>query len=73
MFLVRSASYKSESVTDGWAVEKGMSSRPLGGWWLLLRWNRSKSELIATYHDRPFAGEAQHGIDSDDGADNEDT
>jgi hypothetical protein len=51
--LVRSASYKDECLTDGWAVEKGMSSRPLGGWWLRLRWNRSRTDLVASYHDRP--------------------
>ena len=51
--LVRSASYKQECLTDGWAVEKGMSSRPLGGWWMLLRWNHDKTELKATFHDSP--------------------
>lgn len=61
MFLVRSASYKSESVTDGWAVEKGMSSRPLGGWWLLLRWNTERSEIVASYHDRPTEGDEDYG------------
>ncbi len=51
--LVRSASYKQESLTDGWAVEKGMSSRPLGGWWLRLRLNSEKTALIASYHNTP--------------------
>jgi len=53
IYLVRSASYKDESLTDGWAVEKGLSSRPLGGWWLRLHWNHDNGGLIASYHDRP--------------------
>lgn len=52
--LVRSSTYKRESVTDGWAVEKGIGARPLGGWWLLLRWNTDKTELNASFHDRPY-------------------
>ena len=52
--LVRSSTYKSESVTDGWAVEKGIGARPLGGWWMLLRWTNNDSELAATFHDRPY-------------------
>lgn len=59
--LVRSASYKHESVTDGWAVEKGMSSRPLGGWWMLLRWVNGNSELRASFHDSPL--EVEDGND----------
>jgi hypothetical protein len=51
--LVRSAAYKQESLSDGWAVEKGMSSRPLGGWWMLLRWNVDHTELRASFHDSP--------------------
>ena len=51
--LVRSAAYKQECLTDGWAVEKGMSSRPLGGWWMLLRWNVDHTELRASFHDSP--------------------
>lgn len=67
--LVRSSTYKSESVTDGWAVEKGIGARPLGGWWMLLRWTNNDSELAATFHDQPHevpddAGES----DSDDDA-----
>jgi len=54
LHLVRSASYKQESLTDGWAVEKGMSSRPLGGWWMRLRWNRDRTELRASFHDAPY-------------------
>lgn len=61
VFLVRSASYKHESVTDGWAVEKGMSSRPLGGWWMLLRWTRDNTEVRASFHDSPL--ETEHGDD----------
>jgi hypothetical protein len=53
IYLVRSASYKSESLTDGWAVEKGMSSRPLGGWWLRLEFGPQCIELVASYHDKP--------------------
>lgn len=53
IYLVRSAAYKQESMTDGWAVEKGMSSRPLGGWWLRLRINKHKSAMTASFHDRP--------------------
>jgi hypothetical protein len=51
--LVRSAAYKQECLTDGWAVEKGMSSRPLGGWWMLLRWSPANDELRASFHDSP--------------------
>jgi hypothetical protein len=53
LHLVRSASYKQESLTDGWAVEKGMSSRPLGGWWMRLKWNHDCTELQASFHDAP--------------------
>jgi hypothetical protein len=53
IYLVRSASYKNECLTDGWAVEKGMSSRPLGGWWLRLTINRDNGELNASYHNHP--------------------
>jgi hypothetical protein len=51
--LVRSSTYKQECLTDGWAVEKGMSARPLGGWWMLLRWNSDKTGLVASFHDQP--------------------
>ena len=51
--LVRSAAYKQECLTDGWAVEKGMSSRPLGGWWMLLRWTVDRTGLRASFHDTP--------------------
>jgi hypothetical protein len=54
--LVRSAAYKQESLSDGWAVEKGMSARPLGGWWMLLRWNTDKTGLRASFHDAPRDG-----------------
>ena len=60
--LVRSSTYKQECLTDGWAVEKGMSSRPLGGWWMLLRWNADKTGLVATFHDAP----GEHIDDDDD-------
>jgi hypothetical protein len=53
MHLVRSAAYKQECLTDGWAVEKGMSARPLGGWWMLLRWSVDHTELRASFHDSP--------------------
>lgn len=53
IYLVRSAAYKQECLTDGWAVEKGMSARPLGGWWLHLRLNSEKTAMIASFHDRP--------------------
>jgi hypothetical protein len=53
IYLVRSSSYKDECLTDGWAVEKGLSSRPLGGWWLRLCWNSDHSGLVASYHDKP--------------------
>jgi hypothetical protein len=51
--LIRSAAYKQECLTDGWAVEKGMSARPIGGWWMLLRWNVDHTELRASFHDSP--------------------
>lgn len=52
IYLVRSASYKDECLTDGWAVEKGMSSRPLGGWWLKVKVNHDQ-EVVASYHNNP--------------------
>lgn len=52
IFLVRSSSYKDECMTDGWHVERGMSSRPLGGWWMRLRWSKNR-ELVASFHDTP--------------------
>jgi len=59
LYLVRSSTYKDESVTDGWAVERGMSARPMGGWWLCLRFGgRHESQLVGTFHDRPFEGDA---------------
>jgi hypothetical protein len=51
--LVRSSTYKRDSLHDGWAVEKGMAARPVGGWWLRLKWNSDKTGLVATYHDKP--------------------
>ena len=56
LHLVRSASYKQESLSDGWAVEKGMGPRPLGGWWMLLEPDASTDEctLKASFHDAPF-------------------
>lgn len=60
LHLVRSAAYKQECLTDGWAVEKGMSSRPLGGWWMLLRWNAANTALKASFHDAPY----DHGEDA---------
>jgi len=62
IYLVRSASYKDECLTDGWAVEKGLSSRPLGGWWMRLSWNRENSGLCASYHDKPLFGEKDDGF-----------
>lgn len=53
VYLVRSASYKNESLTDGWSVERGHSSRPIGGWWMRLRWANKRSEVLASFHDRP--------------------
>ena len=53
VYLVRSSTYKDECLTDGWAVEKGMSARPMGGWWLCLRWDKTKSRIHGTFHDRP--------------------
>lgn len=53
VFLVRSAAYKQECLTDGWAVEKGMSSRPLGGWWMRLRFEKDTGTIRASFHDRP--------------------
>jgi hypothetical protein len=54
--LVRSASYKQESLTDGWACEKGMGARPLGGWWMLLQQDSKSDEchMKASFHDEPF-------------------
>ena len=54
--LVRSASYKQESLSDGWAVEKGMGPRPLGGWWMLLQQDSKSDEchMKASFHDEPF-------------------
>ena len=56
LHLVRSASYKQECLTDGWAVEKGMGPRPLGGWWMLLEQDSHAHEcqIRASFHDAPF-------------------
>ena len=53
--LIRTASYKADSLTDGWAVEKGISSRPLGGWWLRLQAARRAGDdiLLPSFHDTP--------------------
>lgn len=51
--LVRSSTYKRDSVSDGWGVEKGMAARPIGGWWLKVSWGHSRNQLKATFHDRP--------------------
>jgi hypothetical protein len=53
VFLVRSSTYKNESLTDGWHVERGMAARPQGGWWLCLRWDKTKSKIRGTFHDSP--------------------
>lgn len=53
--LIRSSTYKTDSVSDGWGVEKGMSARPVGGWWLRLRWDPKHTKINATFHDRPEA------------------
>ena len=55
IYLVRSSTYKDESLTDGWAVEKGMAARPMGGWWLRLKFGgKDHNKLIGTFHDRPY-------------------
>lgn len=51
--LVRSSTYKRDSVSDGWGVEKGMAARPVGGWWLKLSWAKEREKLKASFHDRP--------------------
>ena len=53
VFLIRSASYKQECLTDGWAVEKGMSSRPLGGYWMMIRQTSNKDGSVISIHDHP--------------------
>ncbi len=59
IYLVRSSTYKDESLTDGWAVEKGMAARPMGGWWLCLRFGgKDGNKLVGTFHDRPYEVEA---------------
>ena len=55
IFLIRSASYKQECLTDGWSVEKGMSSRPLGGYWVMIKQNATKDGAIISVHDHPEA------------------
>lgn len=57
VYLARSASYKNDSLTDGWAVERGMSARPLGGWWVRLTFDQANSsDLKASFHDKPYDG-----------------
>lgn len=51
--LVRSSTYKRDNLHDGWATEKGMSARPVGGWWLKLRWNGTRTGIVPSFHDRP--------------------
>lgn len=51
--LVRSSTYKRDSLHDGWGVEKGMASRPVGGWWLRLKWDSTRTSLVPTFHDTP--------------------
>lgn len=52
--LIRSSTYKRDSITDGWGVEKGMAARPVGGWWLKVGWKKNRSGLYASFHDRPI-------------------
>ena len=41
--------YKPETVMGGgWAVEKGMSPRPLGAWWVRLWWDRHETRVQMT-------------------------
>ena len=39
--------YKDETTAGvGWAVEKGMSPRPLGAWWVRLFWRRAEGRVL---------------------------
>lgn len=63
LYLVRSSTYKREDLTDGWSVERGMSARPMGGWWLRLKWNTKNDDLVGTWHDTPVIGETRNDDD----------
>jgi hypothetical protein len=62
IYLARSASYKNECLTDGWSVEKGLSSRPLGGWWVRFKFSQSHGtdSVRASFHDKPYTNGEKH-------------
>lgn len=48
---VRCGCWKDEFVGEGWAVEKGIGPRPMGGWVLRLKPDRDRTELVADWRD----------------------
>lgn len=55
--LVRVSTYKDEySPLEGWHIEKGKGPRPTTnpGYWMRLRYDAGKCNLIATFHDQPI-------------------
>lgn len=60
IYLARSASYKNECLTDGWAVEKGLSSRPLGGWWVRFKFTSFTDSVSTSFHDKPYPDGDKH-------------
>ena len=48
---VRCGCWKDEFVGDGWAVEKGIGPRPMGGWVLRLRPNNDRTALVQSWLD----------------------
>jgi UDP-2,3-diacylglucosamine pyrophosphatase LpxH len=48
---VRCGCFKDEFVGNGWAVEKGMGPRPMGGWVLQLKPDRARERMDATWID----------------------
>lgn len=43
---LQTPTYKDETTAGvGWAVEKGMSPRPLGAWWVRMWWDRTASRV----------------------------
>jgi UDP-2,3-diacylglucosamine pyrophosphatase LpxH len=48
---VRCGCWKDEFVGDGWAVEKGIGPRPMGGWVLRLKPDHDRNGLVASWFD----------------------
>jgi hypothetical protein len=49
--FLRCSTWKDES-KDGYHVEQGRASRPIGGWWLELTSAKTRDHRNSTYHVR---------------------